>query len=351
MPPLYPILIAIFKTFFYSYGVNILHATLFSATYYVFTNLLVEILAILDLINMWETKKTKLIVLLTPLAFFFYPPVAFGYFNVSVFPVSTFFFISYIYLLALIYNNPKFKYFFIIGLIAGLLTLARSEFYYVGFAILIIYLVLLYRGLNKKILYNIFGYVLGLLIVVGPWLIRNKIELGEPVLSTAKYYNLWRGNNLIHSTIPITPESYYSKIDLHTDFTEVEEEKFLKIEFEKYVKENKTHFVLGILKKMRNFFFSYYPKTSANDFYHGSLFHYLFIPWCIILFITFISFIRDKFVRTNSYFITLIASFFIYTCIHGLTQVLPRYNLQYIIIFIIILFSVFIRYQSRLIDR
>jgi 4-amino-4-deoxy-L-arabinose transferase-like glycosyltransferase len=254
-------------------------------------------------------------------------------------------------LLALIYNNPKFKYFFILGLVAGLLTLARSEFYYVGFAILVIYLLLFYKGLNKKILHNLFGYVLGLLIVVGPWLIRNKIELGEPVLSTAKYYALWRGNNLIQSTIPITPESYYKNIDFYSDFTEVEEEKFLKFEFEKYVKENKSHFVKGVLKKMRNFFFSYYPKTSGNDFYHGSLFHYLFIPWCIILFATFISFIRDKFISTNSYFLTLIASYFIYTCIHGLTQVLPRYNLQYLIIFIIILFSSFIRYQSRLIHK
>jgi 4-amino-4-deoxy-L-arabinose transferase-like glycosyltransferase len=351
MPPLYPILIAIFKTIFSSYGVNILHATLFSATYYIFTNLLVEILAILGLSSMWEVEKTKLIILITPLAFFFYPPVAFGYFNVSVFPVSTFLFISYMYLLALIYNNPKFKYFFFIGLVAGLLTLARSEFYYVGFAILVIYLALLYRGINKQILHKILGYLLGLLIVVGPWLIRNKVELGEPVLSTAKYYNLWRGNNLVESTIPITPESYYKNVDLYGSFTEVEEEKFLKTEFEKYVKENQTHFAFGVLKKMRNYFFSYYPKKTDNDFYHGSLFHYLFIPWSIILLITFVLFIRDKLIRTNPFFLTLIASYLIYTCIHGLTQVLPRYNLQNLIIFIVIIYSVYLRYRAKLIYK
>ena len=127
---------------FSKYGVKILHAILFSGTYYTFTFLLKEVLEILGLSKLWEQDKNKWIVLFTPFAFFLYPPIAFGYLNVSVFSVSTFLFLSFIYLLALIHNNTQKKYFLYLGIVAGLLTLARSEFYYVGFGILLVYLVL-----------------------------------------------------------------------------------------------------------------------------------------------------------------------------------------------------------------
>jgi 4-amino-4-deoxy-L-arabinose transferase-like glycosyltransferase len=354
MPPLYPLLIALFKSIFSEYGVGILHTVLFGATYYLFTLLLKEIVMILGLSKLLEQNKTQWIILLAPLTFFLYPPIAYGYLNVSVFSVSTFLFISFIYLIALIHNSRKTKYFLFLGFVAGFLTLARSEFYYVGFGILLVYLILQFRRVSIFFLKSIFIYVLGLIIVVGPWLIRNKLALGEPVLSTAKYYNLWRGNNLAQTTIPITPEAYYSHINFYTQFTELEQEQFLKVEFEKYVKENKSHFFVGILKKMRNFFFSYYPKSGPNykgDFYHGNLLHYLFIPWCIILFISFFFLIKDKVVRNHPYFLTLLASYFVYMCIHGLTQVLPRYNLQYLMIFIVINFAVFMHYQAKKISN
>ena len=181
----------------------------------------------------------------------------------------------------------------------------------------------------------IFIHLIGALLVLTPWIVRNKITLGEPIISTAKYYNLWRGNNKFHYTIPITPEAYYKNLNLNQVFTEVEQEKFLKIEFEKYVKENPSHFILGVFKKIRNYVFSYYPIINSDD-YHGKLMQYLFIPWAIILLITTFLFYKSVKLKKSPIILTMIFFYFAYSGVHGLTQVLPRYNLQFLIPFLII---------------
>ena len=341
MPPLYPLCIALFKYLFGDFGIKLLHAFFFAFTYVIFLKLLTIVLKI-NSIKTNINSSPKIIHLLLPFLFFLYPPVTFGYLNVSIFPLSTLLFISYIYLLAQLYIEFKISFLIKIGIISALLTLSRSEFIYIGPLTLIIYVFLLKLKLTKKVIGGLVTYLIILFLTVSPWIIRNKLILGEPALSTAKYYNLWRGNNLIQSTIPINPEEYYTQINFYTEFTEIQQEKFLKFDFEKYVKENKIHFITGVIKKMRNFYFSYYPNAE----YHGKLSKYLFIPWGLIIIILLFILIQNRKIKQNPLNIILIFMFVIYGLIHGLTQVLPRYNLQFLIPFIVIIYSQYLAIQN-----
>lgn len=334
MPPLYPLCLTLFIYLFGSLGVNLLHTILFVFTYIIFVNLLKQLLKF-KFYNSIDNRIINKTIYFIPLFFFLYPPVIYGYLNVSIFPLSTLLFLTFIFLLSKIYIEFSIKTLILLGLISGLLTLSRSEFLYIGPFVLFVYVILLKAKFSRNFLLGMLLYFITLLLTISPWLIRNKMTLGQPVLSTAKYYNLWRGNNLDQSTIPINPEEYYTNINFYNNYTELQQEAFLKLEFEKYIISNKKHFFIGIIKKMRNFYFSFYPNSE----YHGKYSRYLFIPWMLILGALIFKLINSRRIIFNPFNLILLFIFILYGIIHGLTQVLPRYNLQFLIIFITIFYS------------
>ena len=334
MPPLYPMCLTLFIYMFGGIGVKLLHTILFIGSYFIF----IKILQSVERITFSKSAKISIGHIFIPFLFFLYPPVLFGYLNVSIFPLSTLLFLSFVYILAQILLELKISYFVFLGIISGLLTLSRSEFLYLGPFILVFYFYFMKLNfsvsLGRKYLIFLFSFIL----VVTPWIVRNKIELGHAVLSTAKYYNLWRGNNGNQSTIPITPEEKFSNIDFYHTYSEVEQESFLKKHFDNYIVNNKGEFIIGVIKKLRNFYFSYYP----NSVYHGDFAQYLFVPWVAVLFLVIYNIVRFRKEILNPFNKVILFIFIIYGFVHGLTQVLPRYNLQFLIVFIVVLYSSYI---------
>jgi hypothetical protein len=337
MPPLYPILMYFVRTISNSYGLYFLHLLLFIGSYFCLLKLLNESASIfkglaVDLREKWVKRLAPLF----SLFFVLYPPVLYGFTRVSIFGMSTILFILYLHLLLKIFKRRKSLDLISIGIISGLMALCRSEFLYLG---IIIVGILVYR-VSKSIpltLKKMFLVIFPLLIVLAPWIYRNYEVLGSPVLSTAKYYNFVRGNNLSEKTIPpVTPEELYPQL-LDYKMTEVEQEFFLKGKFLDYVHNNTIHFFKGIILKFSFFFFSYYPVDGKS--YHGADKQLLVYPWLVMLACVVYIIYFSSSLRKNIYIQTILFTFILYAFLHSLVQVLPRYNLQFIVIWLIIIFN------------
>ena len=83
---------------------------------------------------------------------------------------------------------------FVLGLCCGLGALTRSNmvFLFGVVQILILWNVLRHRMFNRVITLSIALWA-GSALVITPWLIRNHVQLGAPVLATNLDYNLFRG--------------------------------------------------------------------------------------------------------------------------------------------------------------
>jgi hypothetical protein len=337
MPPLYPMLLFLARKLSLSFGVYLLHLLIFIASFIFLVRLLKKSAFLLNDLTLDSNKGGVYYgVTICTLIYLLYPPVFYGYTRVSIFGISSLLFILYLNYLINIYTEQKKYDFILLGVISALMTLCRSEFLYAGLGIL--GFLLLRQLMNVRSLIRSFLYFfIPMALVLVPWIYRNYVVLGEPVLSTAKYYNLVRGNNLSPRKIPpITPEGLYPTL-LEYEMSEVKQELFLKEEFFRYVQNNPMHFIEGVFKKMLNFVFSYYP--SDGESYHGNLKHFLVYPWVILLFGVILSLISSVRIRRNILIQTLLFSFILYVLIHSLVQVLPRYNLQFIIVWLVIIFN------------
>lgn len=83
-----------------------------------------------------------------------------------------------IYLVMVFWENPRLKTAFFLGASMGLCALARSE--QILLAFLGVYIILKKLGGFKKALKALGVMFLGLLIVLGPWVIRNMVVFAQP---------------------------------------------------------------------------------------------------------------------------------------------------------------------------
>jgi hypothetical protein len=345
MPPLYPYLIYLFRILSKLNGLYLLHLCLLIASFLLLILVLNDSLTIyINSIKKINNNRIKKFSPLFAFSFFIYPPIFHGFTINSIFGISTFLYILYIYQLQKIYKNRSFKNLVFIGLVSGLMTLCRSEFLYVGPIITFLMIIRLSKGV-VSISKQMITVSLSIILVLTPWIYRNKIVLGAPVISTAKYYNLVRGNNLSKQKIPpVTPEELYPEL-LEYKISEVDQEEFLKGKFYDYVQNHPVNFLKGIYIKFSNFFFSYYPVDGEK--YHGDFKQYLIYPWLAMLIFVFYILIKSIVLRNDIYIQTLLLSFLLYALIHSLVQVLPRYNLQFIIVFIIVFFNYFAEFSTK----
>ncbi len=98
----------------------------------------------------------------------------------------------WLYLQAITHNNNKLLFFD--GIIWGWAVLTVTTAGVLAGATLLWHACHL-RGEGRTFLRQVVLFLTGMVLVLLPWMIRNQIRLGDPVLATNGGYNLWLGNN------------------------------------------------------------------------------------------------------------------------------------------------------------
>lgn len=110
---------------------------------------------------------------------------------------------------------------FVAGLLCGLQTLVRSEFFALSFVLLFSSVLANYfRTRNKKFFINLFLAIVAFTLIVGPWTYRNYhlYEKFIPVV-THPWHEIWRGNNDFARGGARNAEGRYVWLDEHNDYS------------------------------------------------------------------------------------------------------------------------------------
>jgi 4-amino-4-deoxy-L-arabinose transferase-like glycosyltransferase len=158
--------------------------------------------------------------------------------------------------------NEEINYkIFFIGLIWGYAVLIRSSFSLSVFLILIYifkYRRELFEGFKtkrvKRVLQYSFLFLLGLVLVIAPWLVRNKMVIGTFSIATQGGFTFWSGSN------PNATGTWYYKIEesnpMFNITDEVERDRAFYKEGINYALHNPHKFIITGLKKIGYLFSS-----------------------------------------------------------------------------------------------
>lgn len=212
-------------------------------------------------------------------------------FSQAILSESLFGFFSILFLFLLLKEDLSERKFliFIAGIIFGYSVLIRTAF------MTAIILIPLYFIFNRKILFGerwmsksvlcIFFFITGFVIVISPWSIRNKIEIGTFSPGTTAGVNFWAGSN------PNSTGTYYNELasSLPLDYhNEAERDaEYFKLGL-KYALENPEKYIILGIKKLGYLFSSermaiiyfYEPQpgeTSTQVYKKSNLFLFVIV--------------------------------------------------------------------------
>jgi hypothetical protein len=233
--------------------------------------------------------------------------------------------------------HPTFRSFILLGIYSGVMTMLRSEFFFLGFILIALSIFFGWKKMQSKqvVIQGLVSIVL-CAMVIAPWTFRNYRLFHEfvPVLSHP-WYEIWRGNN-IHATgsnynaagdgIWINGSVYpevVKRMDAipYDQFFEPKVDPVFKDEVFQFVKDNPGRFIVLSATKAAGFF--------TIDFYHPSAFEPLyFIPMIAISLLT-VTGIYSLYHSEGMTPAPIIFSVF-FLCYLGLTimtVMLPRYQI------------------------
>ena len=180
------------------------------------------------------------------------------------------------------------------------------------------------EGLGKLVL-----FVLGAVLVIAPWTIRNYIKLGAFVpLRTAFAYNVWRGNHIGATGTVRTfegtdiddaiPEDYRNLVEAHMVPDEIERDRFFAAEVKRFIREHPGEYLRLTLTRFLYFWW--------RDMTHPLTGHpFYVIPWMIILVFAVLGVWRSlrNWRQWSLWGLQVIG----FTLLFSLTIVLPRYRM------------------------
>lgn len=221
-----------------------------------------------------------------------------------------------------------------VGVMAGVLSLMRSEFYYMFFALITITLVIWYKSYNYKYIAKYVSItVIAFLLTTGWWGIRNYAEFGRFIPVTGHpWREMWRGYNPYASGSGAGKNGFriwenkkeYAHITKALDsipFDNTFEEKADKIykrEVVQYVKNHTTDAVWLAVKKVIMFW--------SIDVYYEKAKHPLYILPQILTSILMFMGAYYTFRENKKTMLPWIIMFVCYSGVFALTYVLPRYQ-------------------------
>jgi hypothetical protein len=244
-----------------------------------------------------------------------------------------------LYLAILSARKPSLRTFAWLGISCGVMTMLRSEFFFLGF---ILIAVSLYFALQKKSGKKVFQQGLFSLLlcaaIIAPWTYRNYrlFHAFIPVLSHP-WYEMWRGNNIKATGTThdengqstwVTSEKYpdiITRMDAipYDQQFEVRADRIFKDEVIQFIEEDPGRFLMLGLKKIAFFFtIDFSHPSSRNILYAG--------PMILISGLTVMGLyriIRDSHPDHFSS-VAIISVFFLsYLGLTVLTVMLPRYQI------------------------
>ena len=108
--------------------------------------------------------------------------------------LTTFLMTWFIFFCVLVLKNQKKLWFFLAGAVFGLVILSRFE-YAIFVFVIIIYMCFINRRSLPIAIKNCVIFIIGVIIVISPWTVRNHIAFKKPILVSIGTlgYKLWQG--------------------------------------------------------------------------------------------------------------------------------------------------------------
>ncbi|MEI8133761.1 MAG: hypothetical protein WCH46_01640 [bacterium] len=236
-------------------------------------------------------------------------------------------------------QHPTYKYFLLLGISCGVMTLLRSEFFLIGFVLIVVVIFLTRKKLELRTL-MISGSVSIIICasIIAPWTYRNYTLFHQfiPVLSHP-WYEIWRGNNELANgttlnsegaSIFINPREYPTiirKMDAipYDQNFEPKVDNVFKAEVLDFVRDNPGRFLFLSVKKLAFFFtIDFNHPKSRNPFYS--------IPMIVVSALTVLglyNLFRSPNPDTRSAAIIFAFFFVAYLGMTAFTVMLPRYQI------------------------
>jgi 4-amino-4-deoxy-L-arabinose transferase-like glycosyltransferase len=214
----------------------------------------------------------------------FFLPAAFAVTTFSGSPFYQLLGVIILYYAIFAARQPSFKSFILLGVSCGVMTLLRSEFFILGFVMIITSLFLARKQLHGKALFLQGGASLLLCaVIIFPWTYRNYLAFNKfvPVLSHP-WYEMWRGNNIYATgtTLDETGRSIWVDAQKYPDLIrrmdaipynqsfETNVDEIFKGEVITFIEENPVRFLLLGLKKVSFLFtIDFNHPASRNPLY------------------------------------------------------------------------------------
>ena len=243
--------------------------------------------------------------------------------------------VTVLYFAVLSAQRPSYRSFLLLGLSCGIMTQLRSEFFFLGF-LLIVISIMLARSNSREILRKGFAGVLLCVAIIAPWTIRNYMIFHQfvPVLSHP-WYEMWRGDNPQASgttlneggqSVWVTTSNYPQltrRMDSipYNQFFEAKVDGIFKDEVISFVLHQPAQFLWLGTKKLAYFFtIDPHQPTCRNSLY--------FIPMLFVSSLTLLGlyrFSRDRSKRNA--FMMIIVFFGTYLIMTFMTVMLARYQI------------------------
>lgn len=274
-------------------------------------------------------KFSKEVAIGSSIVFCLYPLLVYLPGQISAANMYIFLNLVFVYCLLKAEVTKETGFFYIAGLVFGVLLLTRSEII-AFFPVIILWIIFVVR---KHPLHRTLAFTAMIVILLVPWVYRNYRELGAFIpLTTQGGYNLWQGQNpdatgtRSQYTDPPFHVSEKTEAEIQalkaTDLYEIELNKIYLNEAHTFIKENPVKVVSLALRKFM-FFWGHYWGIKFT--YPGAASPFYWLPWFLLLpffIISGIALIKD-FNRYSLFYVYFIMS----SCIVMIFFVIPRYRL------------------------
>jgi len=279
LPPLNPYLV---------YGAYLIFgenstAIIFLMLFYALVSSFIPLMVFKTGLLIGNEKSARLSALIASL----FLPSAFAVITFSGSPLYQVLGILVLYFAILSAQRPSLRSFVLLGLSCGVMAMLRSEFFFLGFILIVISFFFARKKMAGKALSYVMISIVLCAGIIAPWTYRNYMLFHAfvPVLSHP-WFEMWRGNNIYATgttldengkSIWVTPEQYPALIKRmdaipYDRYFEARVDGVFKDEVLTFIEKNPARFLfLGMKKIALLFTIDFSHPSSRNPLYFGPM--------------------------------------------------------------------------------